>query len=119
MVSWLFLSTLLVLAPCLPVIGQAATDDGADDQEPNADVGYRYLLMEVSTVVNSKGLKTTRIHNRIEIQKAHAVEAIGDISIRYNGFRSEARVNKAFTNNSADGLNGAAEKGGGARPDAR
>jgi tetratricopeptide (TPR) repeat protein len=50
-----------------------------------------------STSVNSKGLKTTRLHNRIEIQKQHAVDAIGDVSLPYNAFRSEARVVKAFT----------------------
>jgi tetratricopeptide (TPR) repeat protein/transglutaminase-like putative cysteine protease len=102
-VVWSFgFSVVLALAACLPGIAQEATDVSADEQEQNADAGYRYLLMDVWTVVNSKGLKTTRMHSRIEIQKQHAVEAIGDVSIPYNAFRSEARVVKAFTQ-TADG----------------
>jgi tetratricopeptide (TPR) repeat protein/transglutaminase-like putative cysteine protease len=100
---WLFcFSVVLALAACLSVAAQEATDDSGDEQEQNSNAGYRYLLMEVSTVVNNKGLKTTRMHKRIEIQKQHAVEAMGDVSIPYNAFRSEARVVKAFTQ-TADG----------------
>jgi hypothetical protein len=88
---------VLALAACLPVIAQEATNDDVDEPEQNPDAGYRYLLRDVSTVVDSKGLKTRRLHNRIEIQKLHAVEAIGDVSIPYNAFRSRAHVVKAFT----------------------
>jgi tetratricopeptide (TPR) repeat protein len=101
--SWLFCIFVgLAVAACFPVAAQEATDDSADEQEQNADAGYRYLLMEVSTAVNNKGLKTTRMHKRIEIQKQHAIESVGDVSIPYNAFRSEARVVKAFTQ-TADG----------------
>lgn len=99
--SFLF-CIVLALAACLPVIAQEATDDGADDQETTVDPGYRYLLREISTSINSKGLKTTRMHDRIEIQKQQAIEAVGDVSIPYNAFRGEARVIKAFTQ-TADG----------------
>lgn len=85
----------LLLAACLPVVAQDATSEDGDD--PDADTGYRFLLRDVTTTVNNKGLKTTRMHSRIEIQKQHAVDVIGDVSIPYNAFRSEARVVKAFT----------------------
>ncbi|HVM47218.1 MAG TPA: DUF3857 domain-containing protein [Candidatus Acidoferrum sp.] len=100
--GFLCVSVVLALAACAPVFAQDATDDSADEQERDADAGYRYLLKEVSTSINSKGFKTMRIHNRIEIQKPHAVDVVGDVSIPYNAFRSEARVVKAFTR-TADG----------------
>jgi len=97
-----FSTFVLALAAWFPVFGQEAVDDSAGDEEPGADLGYRYLLKEVSTSVNSKGLTTRHLHNRIEILKQHAVDAVGDVHIPYNAFRSEARVIKAFTQ-TADG----------------
>lgn len=85
------------MAACLSVVAQEATDDSSDDQDTAPDPGYRFLLREISTSINSKGLKTTRMHNRIEVEKQHAIETVGDVSIPYNAFRSEARVLKAFT----------------------
>jgi tetratricopeptide (TPR) repeat protein len=97
-VLWSFwFSVVLVLTACLSAFAQEVTDDSADDQETNADPGYRYLLREIFTSINTKGLRTTRLHDRIEIQKQQAVETVGDVSIPYNAFRSEARVVKAFT----------------------
>lgn len=93
---------LLALAFSFQVSAQVTKDDGDNGQDANDDVGYRYLLKEATTSINNKGLKTTRLHNRIEIQKQHAVDVIGDVSIPYNAFRSEARVVKAFTQ-TADG----------------
>jgi tetratricopeptide (TPR) repeat protein/transglutaminase-like putative cysteine protease len=96
--SWqLFFVALGALFSTYGVFAQDAAEAGGDEQESDADPGYRFLLKEETTTVNSKGLKTTRLHNRIEILKPHAVNSIGDLSIPYNAFRSEARVIKAFT----------------------
>jgi len=97
-----FSTFLLALAAWFPAFGQEAGDDSAGDEESGADPGYRYLLKEAFISVNSKGLTTRRLHNRVEIQKQHAVDTVGDVHIPYNAFRSEARVIKAFTR-TADG----------------
>jgi tetratricopeptide (TPR) repeat protein len=97
-----FCLAVLIAAGTGRIFAQDRLDDPAEEQDQNANAGYRYLLKEVAISVNSKGLKTTRTHNRIEIQKQHAVDAVGDVSIPYNAFRSEARLIKAFTQ-TADG----------------
>ena len=93
---WFCLTLLLTSAVSLPVLAQSALSDEAEEDE-SEDAGYRILLRDVSTSVSSKGLKTTRIHNRMGIQKQHAVDLVGDVSIPYNAFRGEARLIKAFT----------------------
>ena len=67
-------------APAPVAENDAETGDAAVE-EADGEPGYRFLLRETVVTVDDAGLRTTRLHNRILVEKARAIEAVADVDV--------------------------------------